>query len=537
MSPGRCAIGRTRIAAAAVALAALAPLAGCGSACRDIAARRLALGERVGRGGGPDGRLHVPMVRANQILAATLAAEPVEVEIGPDLLPSGLPLPLPTLVARVQEVRVVPARPGRVGLAIQIEIRDAERELVTLALATEVTPHVVRAGGTTRLEIGLGADSLVAVKPTLGPDATGRLTDALARWLPDDLRRRVPRFALERGARELARHLTGAAYRGLRATLLARLGEVTRLRIRLPDLPIASVSVRSPAGPIQALEIDLMTDLPVRGGPVGARSIGAGDQIQLRLSGGAVAAIANWAIDSGRLPRYYTRNLKPRPDGQYRPVLEWVGRRARRPLVIHIFQESGGCSSFAVGVRPEVSIAGGQLVATLRDREIERVRGSAVLEIAVWLRSLVSSAADVTRRIAATTQLEAGGRRFDTRITGASLAGDDLVLELAVSPSAQRGCATCSADPVGATSAPASALPASTSPPSSSPQASGALARAASTRPRNICRKNTRMLSPCLDKGSVVSSRPTEPAVRWGADEVGGVPRRNRPAERECAKP
>ncbi len=253
MSPGRCAIGRTRIAAAAVALAALAG-AGCGSACRDIAARRRALGERVGRGVGPDGRLHVPMVRANQILAATLAAEPVEVEIGPDLLPRGLPLSLPTLVARVQEVWVVPARPGRVGLAIQIEIRDAAREIVTLALTTEVTPQVVRARGGTRLEIGLGADSLVAVKPTLGPDATSRLTDALARWLPDELRRRVPRFVLERGAREVARHLTGGVYRALRATLLARLGEVTRLRIRLPDVPIASVSVRSPAGTIQALE-------------------------------------------------------------------------------------------------------------------------------------------------------------------------------------------------------------------------------------------------------------------------------------------
>jgi len=39
------------------------------------------------------------------------------------------------------------------------------------------------------------------------------------------------------------------------------------------------------------------------------------------------------------------------------------------------------------------------------------------------------------------------------------------------------------------------------------------------------------------DRGSVVSIRPTEPAVRRGADEVGGVPRRHRPAERGSAKP
>jgi len=39
------------------------------------------------------------------------------------------------------------------------------------------------------------------------------------------------------------------------------------------------------------------------------------------------------------------------------------------------------------------------------------------------------------------------------------------------------------------------------------------------------------------DQGSVVSSRPTEPAVRRGVDEVGGVPRRSRVAERGSAKP
>ncbi len=374
------------------------------------------------------------MARANEVLAATLADEPVEEAIGPHLLPRGLPLRLPDLLARVREVRLVPAPAGRVGLAIQIEIRDAGREVVTLDLRTEVTPEVVRARGETRLEMGLGADNLVAVKPELGPDATRRLTDALAGWLPEGLRQRVPRLVLERGARELARHLTGAVYRALRSTLLARLGEVTRLRIRLPDLPIASVAVRSSVAPVDALEVNLVTDLPVRGSLAAARSTAASDQIELRLSGGAVAAIANWAIERGRLPRRYTRDLKPRPDGQYRPVFEWVGARARRPLEIHIFQERGGCSYFAVGVRPEISIAGGQLVATLRDREIERVRGPAILEIAVWLRSLVSSAADITRRVAAATQLEAGGRRFDTRIARAALAGDELILELAIAP-------------------------------------------------------------------------------------------------------
>ena len=418
-------VGPSTILIALVALSA----AGCGSQCRDIAARRRALGEIV-RAGEPHGRLHLPFAQADRILAGTLAEQPLERAIGPDLVPSRLPVRLPAITARVREVRIVPAAPGRVGMAIQIEIRDSEQELVALALRTEVKPEVVRDGGTTSLEIGLGAEDLVSVQPVLGPDATRKLTDALARWLPDSLRERVPRPVLERGARELARHLTGAVYKALRATLLKRLGEVTRLRLRLPDLPIASVAVRSSA---EAIDVDLVTELPVKRGLGPARPTRATDPIQLRLSGSAVAAIANWAIDSGRLPRRYTRNLKPDRDGDYRPVLEWVGSSARRPLLVHIFQERDGCSYFAVGVRPEISVAGDQLVATIRDREIERVHGSAALRIAAWLKSLVSGAADATRRIAATTQIEAGGRRFDTRITRAAL-DDELILDLAVSP-------------------------------------------------------------------------------------------------------
>ena len=401
-------------------------VAGCGPPCREIAARRVALGSRI-VGAEPHGRLRVPLARANAILAGSLAGQPLEKEIGPELLPSGLPLRLPALIARVREVRVVPAPPGRVGFAIRIEIRDPEREIATLALRAEVVPRVVRGRASTSLEISLGADSLLSVKPELGPDVNRQLTDALAGWLPDGLRRRVPRAVLERGARELARHLTGGVYRALRATLLARLGEVTRLRLGLPALPIARVTVRSPD---EALEVDLVTDLPVRRG-LTARAHSS-DRIQLRLSGSAVAEIGNWAIEQGRLPRRYTRTLQPRPDGDYRPIFDWVGDRSRRPLVVHIFQERGGCSYFAVGMRPEISIAGGSLVAVLRDREIESTRGSVALQLAVWLKSLVSSAADTTRRIAATTQLEAGGRRFDTRVTRAELAGDELVLDLEI---------------------------------------------------------------------------------------------------------
>lgn len=414
------------------AVALLAILAtGCSGPCQEIAARRATLANRASAAA-PHGRLHVPLARANELIAESLAARPLEAPIGPELIPVRLPIELPTLLARVAEVQMVPGRPGRVGFAVRIVLLDGDTEVVTLSARAEVRPRIVRDGASMALVLGLDGDSLVAVEPRLGPDSRRRLADALSRWLPDAVRRRMPRPLLERGASELASRLTGTAYRGLRASLLSRLGEVTRVRIGLPEVPIERVAVRSTTAPLAALALDLFTALPVRRGL--ARAVApASDQIQLRLAGSTVAEIANWAIDHGHLPGRYTRTLRPRPDGEFRPVFDWVGAGSPRGLVLHVFQERGGCSYLAVGVRPEVAVVRGSLVATLRDREIIETLGPVTLQIGVWLKSLVSRAADTTRRFAATTRLEAGGRRFDTRVTRAVLERDELVLDLVVS--------------------------------------------------------------------------------------------------------
>lgn len=431
MQPRRHGVGAAILTGAAAALLALSP--GCAGPCQEIANRRAALARRAPVAA-PHGRLEIPLGRANQLLAESLAGAPLEADIGPELLPIRLPISLPSLRARVEEVRLVPAPAEHVGFAARIGILDASSEVVSLDVRAEVRPRIERRGASAALVVALDADSLVAVTPVLGPDSRRRLADALGRWMPESLRRRIPRLVLERAAGELASRLTGTAYRGLRASLLSRLGEVTRLRIGLPEVPIERVGVRSTPGPAAALAIDLFTGLPVRGGLAPDRRGAPGDEIRLRLAGSAVAEIANWAIEQRRLPRHYTRTLKPRPDGEFRPVFDWVGSGSPRPLVLHVFQERGGCSYLAVGVRPEIAVVGGSLVATLRDREVQETLGPVTLQIGVWLKSLVSRAADTTRRLSARTLIEVGGRRFDTRVNRAALEGDQLVLELIVSP-------------------------------------------------------------------------------------------------------
>jgi hypothetical protein len=419
----------------AVALAAVVGAAGCGGRCKEIAATRAALAARRAEPAtrAPHVEVSVPLARANAVIAEVLAREPLAAAIEVPSL-GQLALPISGLRAVAREVRLRPAGDGRVRFAVQLDVRDDEDDsLVRLDVETEIAPELVRSDGATRLEIGFAADDLRSVRPRLDGGAVRRLTDAIARRLPDDVARRVPRAAIALAAAELAEHLTGAAYAALRATLLARLGEVTRLRLRLPDLPIATVAIRSRAAPVEALEVAIVTDLPVRRGLAPrAGAPAASDRIEVRVATSAAAEIANWGIDRGHLPRRYTRGLAPRADGEFRPVFDWIAEDTARPLKVHVFQEEGGCSYFAVGVRPTIALEAASLEVAARDRRIERANAPFLIEVGAWLKGLVWRVVDRTRHIAASTRLQIGPHRFDTRVTGVALAASELAFELDV---------------------------------------------------------------------------------------------------------
>jgi hypothetical protein len=440
--------------AALVGIAALAAGAGCGSRCREIAAERDALARRSPTAAGPHLQLRVPLATGNALIAETLRERPISAEIA---LPRTLPVAVPGggLTAVAREVRLLPAGPDRVRAAIRLEIRDADGPITWLAVEAALAPVLVREAGGAQVVIGFGPRNLEHVRPELAPRAERALADAIGRRLPRAIRDRVPRALLERAGGRAASYLAGAAFDLLRAALLGRLGEMTRLRVRLPDVPIRWASLRTRG---DALEIDVATDLPVRRGLVadaGARqppgsatapaaaapaaaTAADADALSLRVSGSAAAELANWAIERGRLPRHYTRSLEPRPDGQYVPRLDYLAGRAARPLVVHVFQERGGCSSFQVGLRPRLSVRGGRLAVDLLDQRIERVRGPAHLEIAVWLRELVTRSVDHTRQLAAATEISVGGRRFTARVVAAAIAGGELRFALRVSPAPPR---------------------------------------------------------------------------------------------------
>jgi hypothetical protein len=416
-----------------IVMIAAAALAGCGSRCPEIAAAKRRLTERTAIAPGPHVQVRIPLERANAFIAELLHDQPLAVPIElPSLGP--LTLPIHELTAIAREVRVRPAPPDRLRFAMRIEIDDAQQPVTTLAIETEVTPAVVREHGVTELVTGFGPENLIAVQPELGPDAERALGAAVARWLPPAVRDRLPRSMVDRAARELGTHLTGAAYKVLQTTLLRRLGEVTRLRLRLPDLPIARATLRSSGAPREALTIDLVTDLPVRRG-LPAEGPG-GDEILVRISGSTAAELANWAIEHAHLPDHYTRGLEPAPDGEFRPRFDDLADDRVRPVKIHVFQERGGCSYFQVGLRLEMQIAGDQLEVSTLDQLVEIAHASKVIELALWLKQLVQGSVDRSRQAAAHTRLTVGGRTLTTRAVRAAVNGDELQFELQLSSTA-----------------------------------------------------------------------------------------------------
>lgn len=413
-------------ALAFVVVAALA--AGCGSRCKDVAsARDLVVARPPIAIAGADVRVTVPLARANELIAVVLQATPVEAALE---LPAGLPLAVPALVASVREVRMVPGGPGRVRIALRIEIREraAAHELTTLALVAEVAPEIERVDGGVELAIGIGADSLVAVTPELGPGARGKLGDALLRQLRPSAQALAPRALVEEVGATLASHLVGAGFRGLRATLLERIGELTRVRVRLPEVPVTDVVVSSASTPAAALVVELTTGLPVRRrlGPPGPPS----EDVTVELSGTAVAELANWAVDAGLAPRWYSRSLEPKADGEFRPRFDYVAEERGHPFKVYVFQERGGCSYFRVGVRAALALRGGQLVVTALDRQLERRRASPIIEAAAWAKYFVTGSIDRSKRIAAHTRLTVGPHTLEPRVVAAALADDELKVGL-----------------------------------------------------------------------------------------------------------
>ena len=417
---------RFAIAAALV----LVVVTGCGNRCKDVQHARAALQRQGAPNRGADVRVTLPYDQTNRVIAGLLAQEPVTMELAPPeirLFPVSV---RPVAIVR-EAILKEDGADGQVRIATRFEIREGDTLITDVVAVIEVRP--VLDGHD--LVIGFGPQNLVRVKPRLGPEAKQTLGGAVERWVPERLEGKIPRFALDSAAKQLGIELTETAWEALRGTLMKRLGEVTRTRIRLPEVPIARHTIHStPTG----LIVDLETDLPVRRGLAPGTGV-VGPDVGVRISGSAAAELANWALDQGHGPQRFTRTLKPSASGDHEPRFDYVAEDRKHPLKVYSFQQRGGCSFHKVGVRGTIALEGDKLEAKALDRDLEEQSANPAIELGAWAQYFFTGWIDRSKRAAATTKVTVGKRTLTSRVTRAAIANDELVFELRLEASPASG--------------------------------------------------------------------------------------------------
>jgi hypothetical protein len=408
------------------ALVALIALSGCGgSRCKEVQRAREGLVRSGAPNRGADMRLTVPFTRANDVIADLLKQEPMTMPLTPPEL-GGFELPA-TLTANVRSVVLQAGSADTARFAIVIDINDGETGIVAMTALLEIAPALVRKPDGAELSIGFGPQNIIEAKPSLAADSKEKLQSTVGRWVPERVKGKIPRVLMDTAARRLASHLTGTAWELMRQTVLKKLGDMTRMRVRLPDVPIAKTALRSTD---RALIVDITTDLPVRRGL--APGGDADTEVGLRMSGSTVAELANWAIDKGHAPTSYDRNIKPKTDGEFRPRFDYVSEDRAHPFKVYSFQERGGCSYFKVGVQAKVAVDGNNLKGTVSDQQLEKKTANPLVEVLAWTKYFLIGGLDRSKQVAAHTQLSIGRRTMQTRVTNAAIVDDELRFALAL---------------------------------------------------------------------------------------------------------
>jgi hypothetical protein len=405
---------------------------GCGSRCKDVAAARTALTSRIGvPNRGADVRVTIPMAKANTVIAELLAQKPMSVPLDPpDLGPIQVTT---TLTATVKQLTIVPGTRGHVRVVAVVDIDDPTGQVTAIDAIAEIEPELTRANGGAVLAIGIGPQNVLKMKPRLSPAAKANLGSAVTRWMPANMKNKLPQALVDMAAGKLGEHLTGVAWSALQKTLFLKLGELTAVKLRLPDVPVGGVTIQSLTGP-DALVIEVATDLPARAGLAPATV--APPEMSVQIAGSVAAELANWAIDKGHAPQWYTRSLEPNPKGEFRPRFDYVPGTSH-PLKVYAFQERGGCSYFKVGVAAKIEMSGDKLKATATDREIEAMNANIAIEAAAWTKYFLVGWVNKSKKVAAHTQLTIGGRALVTEVVSAQLAADELAFGLQLSGNPQ----------------------------------------------------------------------------------------------------
>jgi hypothetical protein len=325
----------------------------------------------------------------------------------------GLGAGLPSVRLAVGSVALEAAPAGRVGLSLRILVGDGKTTFAHLTTRLAVRPTVDAARGVVR--VTLRGEDLRGIDATLAPKAADALVDALWKRLPKAARL-LPKRQVSELLEDATRTVASRGFAELRDKALVRAGTLASLSFALPDLPIRDVVVRSTK---DRLELEVRTTLPVeRGLDAGAPG---GSGLSVRLSGGAVAELANLGVAKGALGK---RAGGDHGDCDY--GFGWSG--GDRPLTVLAWCRDEPCKRVEIAAVPRVAVRGERMAVQV-DGEVVDVQGPPLMELASWL-GLVRRPVAFAIETASRFEVVSGERPLTLRVTRVVGDADGMTVEL-----------------------------------------------------------------------------------------------------------
>lgn len=339
---------------------------------------------------------------------------------------------LGTVQLGVEAVRARSAPPGELGFRVSIGLREGKRSILTVDVDARVRPRLDARAGV--LAVALAGKDVIALEPSISKKSRQQLGDWIWSQLPPGAKMLVDRGTVTGLAGDLADQLMDQAAGMLERDLLDDLGELARFEFDLPEeLPIHRIDLV--AGD-RYLDIDLRTPLRVPHGLPHGRARVEGlhpNLIQVRMSGDAIAALANHAIREDRIPGRWTLEGEPDPNGEIWAGVGWA-EGTPDPLEIHLWKLEKDCAHVILRGEPHLRVEGRELEVGTQKARVESVVGSAKVKAGLFFSKTARRGVELIERTAAATEVEIGKSVMTARIAAAEVRGDEVVLGLALSP-------------------------------------------------------------------------------------------------------
>ncbi|KIG13300.1 hypothetical protein DB30_00348 [Enhygromyxa salina] len=378
--------------------------------------------------GASDGRTHASISVPYEIIDAMVAKQLGRLPKLSVPVPAVAGVSLGSLGVGVESVRARPAPAGELGFRVTIGLSQGKRAVMTVDVDARVRPQLSPASGT--LSVALSGRDVIELKPSISAQSRKQLGDWIWSQIPGPAKMMVDRGTVGALAGELADQLMGQAARLLEHDLLDDLGELARFELDLPDeLPVSAISLS--AGD-RYLNIDLRTTLRVEHGLAGSHERRAGmhqNSIQVRVSGDAIAALANHAIREGRIPERWTLEGEPSPTGAVYAGVGWA-EGTPDPLEVHLWKLDSDCAHVILRGEPHLVVVGRELELGAEQAKVHSVVGSAKVRAGLFFSKAARRGVSLIERTAASTEIEIGASTMNAQIVAAEIDGDELVLGL-----------------------------------------------------------------------------------------------------------